>query len=94
MPALPLAKLQARMQELVNWGLEGNALVKEFQFHTFPEAMIFVNNVAELATQHDHHPTISIDYTLVRLRLITHDEQGLTDKDFLLAKAIDGVQKL
>ena len=53
------------------------------------EAMRFVNRVARLAEGMNHHPDISIHYNRVRLSLMTHDEHGLTWKDFRLARKID-----
>ena len=78
-----------RMSELKEWGLEGNAIMKEFEFPDFKEAMIFVNNVALLAEKAVHHPVIIIDYNKVRITLTTHSEKAITEKDFELAKEID-----
>jgi 4a-hydroxytetrahydrobiopterin dehydratase len=47
--------------------------------------MRFVNHVADLAEKAGHHPDIDIPYNRVRLALVTHDEGGLTAKDFDLA---------
>ena len=54
---------------------------------TFPDAIAFVNNVADLAEGAGHHPDIDIRYNRVRLALVTHDAGGLTSKDFDLAAA-------
>jgi 4a-hydroxytetrahydrobiopterin dehydratase len=48
-----------------------------------------VNSVAYLAESAGHHPDITINYNRVTLRLITHSEGGLTDRDFGLAMEID-----
>ena len=55
----------------------------------FPEAMKFVNAVAEIAEQAQHHPDIDIRWNKVTLALTTHDAGGLTEKDFALARACD-----
>ncbi len=86
---MPLARIQARMQELKEWSLEGSALMKEYSFPDFKETMIFVNNVAELAENMQHHPSFLVNYDQVRITITTHSEGGLTDLDFALAKAID-----
>ena len=49
----------------------------------------FLNQVARLAEGMNHHPDISIRYNRVRLSLTTHDEGGLTVKDFKLARKIN-----
>jgi 4a-hydroxytetrahydrobiopterin dehydratase len=51
-------------------------------------AMAFVNAVAELAEQQNHHPDITINYCTVSLHITTHDAGMLTDKDYTLAEAI------
>ena len=55
--------------------------------------MRFVNKVASLAEAVNHHPDIVINYSKVRLMLTTHDEGGLTEKDFKLARKINKLAK-
>ncbi|MEX1274368.1 MAG: 4a-hydroxytetrahydrobiopterin dehydratase, partial [Bacteroidota bacterium] len=57
----------------------------------FVHAMGFVNSVALLAEGMDHHPDIDIRWNKVTLTLSTHSAGGLTENDFKLAKAIDGL---
>ena len=91
---LSLTRVQQRLAELDDWAIEGATdLVREYTFERFADAIGFVNSVAALAGQHNHHPTILIQYTSVRLTLTTHSEHALTEKDFDLAKAIDGIGK-
>jgi 4a-hydroxytetrahydrobiopterin dehydratase len=49
-----------------------------------------VNSVAYLAESAGHHPDITINYNRVTLRLITHSEGGLTERDFAFARDIEG----
>ena len=51
--------------------------------------MKFVNVVAKLAEKAGHHPDIDIRWNRVTLGLTTHDEGGLTAKDFTLATRFD-----
>lgn len=88
---LPLAKIQQRMSALKGWSLEINAIVKEVQFDDFKQSIEFVNRVSEIAERKNHHPSILIDYNLVRLTLTTHSDNGLTDKDFDTAEEIDKI---
>ena len=50
-----------------------------------------MNSVALLAESMDHHPNWDNVYNRVTIQLSTHDADGLTDKDFQLASAIDSV---
>lgn len=73
------------------WQLEGSKIRREFRFSSFPEAIAFVTQVAEIAEQEDHHPDITINYRRVRLQLTTHAAGGLTENDFILAAKIDAL---
>ena len=57
----------------------------------FVEAMAFVNQVADIAEELNHHPDIDIRWNTVTLRAWTHTEGGITDKDRDLAARIDAV---
>ena len=69
----------------VTWQKTGEVISRRFEFSGFPEAMNFVNDVAQLAEQAQHHPDIDIRWNKVTLALTTHDAGGLTDKDYTLA---------
>jgi len=82
-------ELQAAVARLPGWAAEDGALVKRFTFPTFPEGVYFVDRVADLAEEAGHHPDIDIRYTTITMRLATHDEGGVTEKDTALAEQID-----
>jgi 4a-hydroxytetrahydrobiopterin dehydratase len=88
------AKLtEAHAQELAErtprWHLRQDRLETQLDFETFVDAIAFVNQLAEIAEQQDHHPDIRISYTSVGLTLTTHRVHGLTRNDFILAAKID-----
>jgi 4a-hydroxytetrahydrobiopterin dehydratase len=64
-------------------------IIRKFNFVNFRHTMDFVNNVALLAEEEDHHPDIFISYGLCRIELWTHAIQGLSENDFILAAKID-----
>jgi len=64
-------------------------LSSTFVFHNFDEAMSFVNAVAKVANEHDHHPDISISWNTVVIECGTHSAGGvITDLDHSLAETI------
>jgi 4a-hydroxytetrahydrobiopterin dehydratase len=67
------------------WDEVDGALQRTFELPSFPEAIAFVNRVAELAQSEDHHPDISVSYKKVTLRWVTHSAGGITDRDRDLA---------
>lgn len=85
---LKVAELTASVPE---WILSEGMISREFEFADFLESMAFVNRVAALAEEHDHHPDINISYNHVRIDLSTHKVGGLSKKDFALAQAVDGL---
>ncbi|MGA2634501.1 MAG: 4a-hydroxytetrahydrobiopterin dehydratase [Terracidiphilus sp.] len=76
-----------------HWSIESGELVRTFIFETFPEAIAFVNKVAEIAEESNHHPDIDIRYNRVRLALVSHDAGGITSKDFAVAAGADKVSQ-
>jgi 4a-hydroxytetrahydrobiopterin dehydratase len=75
-----------------DWRREGESIVRDAEFEDFAQAMAFVNRVADLAEEANHHPDILVHgWNKVRLTLTTHSEGGLTDNDFEMARRIDGL---
>ena len=67
------------------WREDGDALVRELEFESFPAAVAFVQRLAELAERENHHPDIDIRYRRVTVRWSTHSAGGVTDRDRELA---------
>jgi 4a-hydroxytetrahydrobiopterin dehydratase len=88
---LSRAEAEERIKSLTGWTLEGEAIRKQFTFANFLEAIAFVDRLAPAAEAADHHPDILINYKRVTLTYSTHDEGGLTDKDFAGAAMADRV---
>jgi 4a-hydroxytetrahydrobiopterin dehydratase len=77
------------MKMRAGWKRKGRALVKEFKFSSFRNAIVFVNRVATLADDMRHHPDIDVRYDRVVLTLSTESAQGITEKDLALAEQVD-----
>jgi len=88
-----LAEEQIRQQLADSeWEREGNAIAREYKLPDFAQAIAFVNRVAALAEEANHHPDILVHgWNKVRLKLSTHSAGGLTDADFALARQIDAL---
>ena len=89
MPKLSLVEAERQIKSLDGWTLEGDAINTRYTFKTVPDAIAFVDRLAQEAERVDHHPDILINYRRVTLTYSTHDEGGLTDKDFAGAAAAD-----
>jgi len=81
--------IQQRMKKIPEWELNEDSISRIFEFDEYLPAIDFVNTVAEIAEEAQHHPDISINYTNVQLVLTTHSTGGLTESDFEVALRID-----
>ena len=83
---------QARMKKIPEWELNEHSISRTFEFDDYMSAIEFVNTVAEIAEEAQHHPDITINYVNVMLSLTTHDQGGLTESDFEVALRIDSLE--
>jgi 4a-hydroxytetrahydrobiopterin dehydratase len=75
-----------------DWSRDGATLVRDYKFADFAAAIAFVNRVAEVAEELNHHPDILVHgWNRVRLTLSTHSQGGITNSDFGLAERIDAL---
>jgi len=101
MSTLTQSEIEQRLAEAGEWRaadesgreLDGGlpkAIAREREFKDFAAAIAFVDRVAEVAEQANHHPDILLHgWNKVRLTLSTHSQGGLTEADFRLAAQID-----
>jgi 4a-hydroxytetrahydrobiopterin dehydratase len=94
MKKLSEQEIQDRMPEIDKaWLVKGKFLHRELLFKDFVEAFSFMTAVALVAEKSAHHPNWKNAYNKLTIDLTTHDSDGITVKDFDLAKAIDTLFK-
>ena len=86
---LSAAEIKEMMRRVPEWEASKKAIERTFEFDDFTQAVDFVNAVAEIAEEEDHHPDIDLRWNKVKLMLSTRSEGGLTELDFDLAEKID-----
>ena len=91
MPALTTKQVSLHLKALPNWSKRAKTILRTFKFEGFLDSIAFVNQIARKAQKFNHHPDIDLRYNKVALKLTTHDEGGLTAKDFSLARQCDEV---
>ncbi len=84
-------EIDEALAELPEWLSTDFAIHRSYSFPSFRAAMNFVNAVADLAEQQNHHPDIEIHFRDVSLSLWTHTVSGVTKLDIELAKAIEAI---
>jgi 4a-hydroxytetrahydrobiopterin dehydratase len=83
--------VDAALSELTDWERVDTSLRRSVKFPAILDGIEAVRRVADRAEAADHHPDIDIRWRTVTFVLSTHSEGGITEKDFALAKEIDGI---
>jgi len=87
------SNIKEMMKRIPEWETNKKSIERTFEFDDFNQAVDFVNAVAEITDEEEHHPDIDIRWNKVRLVLSTHSEGGLTDLDFQVAEKIDTLEE-
>ena len=82
-------EIESRLDAVKGWQVDGESLLKRFEFANFAESLAFVNKVGEIAEAADHHPDITFGWGYADVRTTTHDRGGITDVDLALIEKID-----
>lgn len=82
---------EEKLAKLPGWefNVEKNSLQKEFTFKSYLKTISFVNALAWIANKENHHPDLEVSFSKCTVYLTTHDEGGVGEKDFSLAKKIN-----
>lgn len=91
MKKLNTQEINERLENLEGWTFSENSLHTSFEFENFKEAFTLMTRIAFEAEAQQHHPDWTNVYNQLEISLSTHDEGGVTEKDFKLAKAIEGI---
>jgi 4a-hydroxytetrahydrobiopterin dehydratase len=97
LPRIPMSELledddlTAALKKCPEWDYEKKAITRTVEFEEFMDAIDFVNDLAEIAEEAQHHPDIIIKHTKVSLKLTTHDAGGVTELDIELAQRVDNL---
>jgi 4a-hydroxytetrahydrobiopterin dehydratase len=71
------------------WSLRGDRLERDLRFPDFPAAVRFLDDVAGVAQEQDHHPDLLLRYRDLRVTFWTHTVGGLSENDFIMAAKVD-----
>lgn len=87
------AQLDALLALLPGWTRDGEAIVKSFDFAGYPPTLGFVNAVARIAQEQDHHPDIAFGYNHCRIAYSTHSVGGISLNDLICAAKIEALPR-
>lgn len=84
-------EIQDKLNDLEGWTYAKKAIHTSFQFENFKEAFTVMTRIAFEAEAQQHHPNWGNVYNQLEISLSTHDADGVTEKDFKLARAIEKI---
>lgn len=86
-------QIKTRLATLDGWDWDPDKAIiyKKFTFSDFHETMRFVNAVANIADQEDHHPDMELGYNYCDVKYTSHSLAGIGEKDFTCARRIDEI---
>jgi 4a-hydroxytetrahydrobiopterin dehydratase len=90
-PKLADAAIDEGLATLPGWSRIDNALQKAYRFPDYYRTIAFVNAVAWIANQQDHHPDLDVRYNHCGVTFSTHDAGGITLNDLICAARVDGL---
>lgn len=84
------SEVQEKLSSVPNWKLTDEKWIeRKYRFRDYLKGIDFIQSVANLSEEVNHHPFISIDYKVVTLRISSWNAKGLTALDFELAAKYD-----
>lgn len=91
MATLNKDQIEKKLSDLAGWTYEEPVIQKTFEFGDFREAFSKMTAIAFVAEDQQHHPDWENSYNTLKIKLTSHEEGGITDKDFKMAKAIEDI---
>ena len=84
---------EAYLAELEGWELsaDGKMINKRFEFRGFFRTMSFINAMAWVVNQENHHPDFSAGYNFCEVGFTTHAIEGLSENDFICATRVEAL---
>ena len=91
MKKLSNEEINKKLENLSGWTYAKEAIHTTFEFNDFKDAFTVMTRIAFEAEALQHHPNWGNVYNKLEISLSTHDADGVTEKDFQLANAIEEI---
>lgn len=95
-PALEQEAIDNHLKTLSHWKFDAqnNTITRILTFLNFYETMAFVNAIAWVSHQENHHPDLEVGYNKCVVHYMTHAVNGLTENDFICAAKVEQLLKV
>lgn len=84
-------QINEELKSLEGWSYDGEKIRKKYDFEEYMDGIDFVNEVAKLAEEENHHPDMIVGFRKVEITLKSHDVDAITDRDTNLASDIEEI---
>lgn len=84
-------EIRSKLQELPGWYYEDTWIRRQYKTDGWPTTLMLVNQIGYLAEAAYHHPDLTVTWAKVGVKLKTHSENGITGRDFELARKIEEI---
>jgi 4a-hydroxytetrahydrobiopterin dehydratase len=80
-------------QSTRDWRVQNNSAVARFTTGSFAAGLRFITRIGALSEAANHHPDVDLRYETVTVRTSSHDINGLSRRDLLLAQEISAAAR-
>ena len=94
-PKLNPSEVAKLLEQLPEWQVNSDNTIisRDFKFKGYFRTMAFVNAIAWIAQQENHHPDLEVGYNHCKVNYATHAIGGLSENDFICAAKVDALEK-
>ncbi len=82
-------EVRRKLEDLPGWYYEEGWIRRQYKTDGWPSTLMLVNQIGYVAEAAYHHPDLSVTWAKVTVKLKTHSENGITDRDLELARKLD-----
>jgi len=91
MSCLSISDIQYAILDLNGWEFKNNAIHKIFTFESYLNSIAFINGLAEIAEENNHHPDMVVGWCKIDVAFTSHDQGGVTTECIDMAKKAESV---
>lgn len=89
MSSLTADQVKLQLERLSGWTLDGNSIVKTYEFASFADVIAFMTRVAFYCEELEHHPLWENYYTVLKVRIGDPQQHEVRGRDIQLAKRME-----
>jgi 4a-hydroxytetrahydrobiopterin dehydratase len=91
MSCLSISDIQYAISDLNGWEFKNNAIHKIFTFESYLNSIAFINRLAEISEENNHHPDMVVGWCKIDVAFTSHDQGGVTTGCIDMAKRTESV---